>query len=111
MIEIVSFKMKEGGTVKAEFSINCNGFRINGMRIIEKESNVLIVSFPFWKDNSGNSHEYIYPVDDKLKSTIDTTLIQAFNALCGYPVEVEVSKEETLNATLRDINLKLKQSH
>lgn len=107
-IEIISFKQKEGDSVKAEFCITCNGFRINGIRLIERpeDRQKYFLSYPFWKDGNLNTHEYMYPIEDKLKLQIETSLVRAYKALSTN--QIQTSTVEAPTASLRAMNLKLK---
>lgn len=93
---------------RAECSIEANGFRINGMRLVERANGELIVSFPFWKDCDGGTHEYLYPLTKDLHDEISKALLQAYYAATGKSGINNVFGGTGSSTSLRDINLHLK---
>jgi DNA-binding cell septation regulator SpoVG len=125
MVKITNLKLIDESRrrTRLECEIEVLGFHIKGMRLVERANGEFIVSFPFYKDSDGETHEYLYPTDDAVKEQILDVLLEMYRNASGrtdIPVKDKPEEEEPeieephpvekLDMTLRDINTRLKQS-
>ena len=75
--DIIFRKTFDSGKLKAIASITLDGcFAIHEIKVIETDH--LFVAMPSRKDESGNYHDIVHPINDRARNLIESAVLSAY---------------------------------
>ena len=100
-------------TIRAECSLIFDSVIINRVRLLEYEPGKFSMSLPYWKDVHDNViHEYVLFKEKEEKEKVLEAFISVYRASTGVLGDLATNgvDSDSVNNSLRGINLKLKNS-